>query len=191
MRFKMIFFVAAIFTLAIAPRLAAQDVVHAVEGAVTHVDSAAKTIAIKSADGTEHVFKFTGHTTIDASHAVAKGAKTGAVDTYLKGKEGTHVIVHYTGEGAQKTATGVRDFGKDGLKVGEGTVTHVDKAGRFVVVKTADGTEGTYRVARDASVDTGHGVVKGSEYTAKEGEKVTVGYSESAGRKVAHFIKKL
>jgi len=159
----------------------------ATEGVITRVDSAAKKIAVKTADGAEEVFKFTGKTAMRA----AKGAKTGAVDTYLAGKEGTHVVVHYTGEGAEKTAVAVDDLGKNTVKVGEGTVTGLDKAGRTVTVKTKSGTEETYHIAKDATVDSAHGVVKGTEYTAKEGEKVSVHYSEEAGKKVAHFIKRM
>ncbi|MFZ3210636.1 MAG: hypothetical protein WA188_03910 [Terriglobales bacterium] len=176
-------FLIAAMTAAV-PALALE---HATEGVITHVDSAAKKIAVKTADGTEEVFKFTGKT---AMHA-AKGVKTGAVDTYLAGKEGTHVVVHYTEEGAEKTAVAVDDFGKDTVKVGKGTVTDVDKAGHTVTIKTEDGSEETYHVAKDAAVDTEHGVVKGTEYTAKKGEKVTVHYTEEGGRKVAHFIKHL
>jgi len=167
--------------------LPAMALEHATEGIVTRVDSVAKKIAVKTADGTEEVFKFTGKTAVHA----AKGVKTGAVDSYLAGKEGTHVVVHYTGEGADKTAVAVDDFGKDTVKVGEGTVTGLDKAGHTVTVKTEDGSEETYHVAKDATVDTEHGVVKGTEYTAKKGEKVSVHYTEEAGKKVAHFIKHL
>lgn len=160
---------------------------HATEGVITRVDSAGKKIAVKTADGTEEVFKFTGKT---AMHA-AKGVKTGAVDTYLAGKEGTHVLVHYTGEGAEKTAVAVDDLGKDTVKVGKGTVMGLDKAGHTVTVKTEEGTEETFHIAKDAAVDTEHGAVKGTEFTAKKGEKVTVHYTEEGGKKVAHFIKHL
>jgi len=167
---------------AAVPALAVQ---HATEGVITRVDSAAKKIVVKTADGTEEVFKFTEKT---AMHA-AKGAKTGAVDSYLAGKEGTHVVVHYTGEGADKTAVAVDDFGKDTVKVSKGTVTDFDKAGRTVTLKTEDGSEQTYHVAKDAAVDTEHGVVKGTEYAARKGENVSVHYTEEAGQKIAHFIK--
>jgi hypothetical protein len=120
----------------------------------------------------------------------AKDAKTGAVESYMKGKEGTTVVVHYTGEGAEKSAVAVRDMGKDTVKVSEGTVTKVDKAGHTVTVKTEDGSEETYHVAKDATVETGHGVEKGADY-AKDGEKVTVHYTDEAGKKVAHFIRHL
>jgi hypothetical protein len=177
-------FLLIVAVTAAVPALALQ---HATEGVITRVDSTAKKIAVKTADGTEEVFKFTGTT---AMHA-AKGVRTGAVDTYLAGKEGTHVVVHYTGEGADKTAVAVDDFGKDTMKVGKGTVTDLDKAGHTVTVKTEAGSEETYHIAKDAAVDTEHGAVKGTEYTAKKGEKVSVHYTEEAGKKVAHFIKHL
>src|SRR5258705_1655538 len=110
----------------------AQDVVHAVEGAVTRIDKTGKTIAIKTADGTEHVFKFTERTAIRTSAETAHEAKMGALDTYFAGKEGTHVVVRYIGKGADKTATVVEDFGKDTLKAGKGTVTHVDRAAHTI-----------------------------------------------------------
>jgi hypothetical protein len=169
----------------------AQDVVHAVEGAVTRIDKTGKTIAVKTADGTEHVFKYTERTAIRASAETAHGAKMGALDTYFAGKEGTHVVVRYIGKGADKTATVVEDFGKDTLKAGKGTVTHVDRAARTVAVKMDDGTEATYKMGSQAVVETDHGVVKGTRYALKEGDKVTVHYTEDAGEKVIHFFHKL
>jgi len=167
------------------------DVVHAVSGTVTKVDSGAKTITLKTADGGEHVFKYTEKTTVHAAQKGAEGVKTGAVDTYMAGKEGTHAIVHYTGEGADETAVHVEDFGKSSLKVGEGTVTDVDKATRTVTIKAADGTETTFHVAKDATIDTAHGVTKGSELIAKKGEKATVHYTDEAGKKVVHLFRSI
>ena len=177
--------------LALAGSALAQDVVHAVAGAVTRVDKAGKTVAIKTADGSEQVFRFTEHTAIRTSVAAAKGAKMGALDTYFAGKEGTRVVVRYMGKGADKTATVVEDFGKESLKAGKGTVTHVDRAARTVSVKTEGGAEETYRLGSDAVVETDHGVVRGSRYLAKEGDKVAVHYTEQEGTKIVRFFQKL
>lgn len=165
------------------------DVVHAVSGALTKIDKEAKTIGVKTADGTEHVFHYTEKTTVRDAHATAKGVKAGAMDTYFSGKEGTHVVVRYTEKGADKTAASVDDFGKDTMKVSEGTVTKVDKAAHTVSVKTEDGAETTYDWGKDATIDTEHGVVRSSQYVAKEGDKVVVHYTEDAGKKVVHFFK--
>ncbi len=172
---------AVLIMISAAPALA---VVHATAGVITRVDSAAKTIAVKTADGTEEVFKFTGKTAVRG----AEGVKTGAVDTYFAGKEGTHVVVRYAGKGAEKTAVGIDDVGKGAVEVGKGTVEGTDKAGHTITVAADDGSKETYHVGKDAIVDTGHGAVKGTEYVAKNGEKVTVHYTEQAGKKVAHFI---
>jgi len=177
--------------LAISAAAFDTDVVHAVAGAVTKLDAAAKTIAIKTADGTEEVFKFTAKTTVTASKAVAGGVTKAGVETYMAGKEGTHVVVRYVTRGSDKTAVAVKDFGKDALKASKGTVSKVDKAGRTVAIKTEDGTEETYHISKDAAVDTEHGVVDGARFTAKEGDKLVFHYGEEAGDKVVHFVKKI
>jgi hypothetical protein len=169
--------------------LRAQHIVHAVTGAVTKVDATAKTFAVKTADGTEEVFKYTAKTGIRGATDAKGAAKTGAVDAYMAGREGTHVVVRYLGKGADKTAIGIKDFGKDTLKVSKGTVTHVDHAAHTVGIKTDNGPEATYGVSKDAAVDTEHGVVEGAKYTAKEGDHVVVHYSEDAGHKVVHLLK--
>lgn len=178
--------VAALLTSAYA-----QDAVHAVEGAVTELDKKTKTIAIKTADGTEDVFHYSEHTSVRDSRAGAQAAKMGAVDTYFAGKEGSHVVVRYVGTGAGKTATVLEDFGKDTLKVGRGTVTHVDKESRTVAIKMDNGAEATYKLGAEGVVETGHGVVRADRYVAKEGDKVVVHYTEDEGGKLVRLFKKI
>lgn len=192
MRFRVVskfLLVAGLATLPVS--VLAQDVVHAVAGVVTRVDKEAKTVAVKTGDGTEQVFKYTEHTTVRDTHATLRVAKMGAVDTYFAGKQGTHVVVRYMGKGADETATVFDDFGKEGLKAGRGTVTHVDRAAHTVAIRTEDGAEATYKMGGDAVVETDHGVVRGTRYIAKEGDKITVHYTEDAGNKIIHLFKKL
>jgi hypothetical protein len=66
------------------------------------------------------------------------------------------VVVRYVGNGADKTAIGIKDFGKDTLKVSKGIVTKVDHAAHTVGIKTEDGTEAINRLSNDAAVDTEH-----------------------------------
>src|SRR5215813_11968281 len=76
-----------------ATGLLAQHVVHAVTGAVTKVDAGAKTIAVKTADGSEEVFKYTAKTSVHGANAAGDAGKTAAVDAYMADKEGTQVVV--------------------------------------------------------------------------------------------------
>ena len=170
---------AACFALAVAR---AQNPTHVITGTVEKVDAAAKTIAVKTADGTVETAKFTGKTTVH-------GLKDGAKGADLVGKEGGHVIVHATGEGAEKTAHSVVWFGDKTVHTTEGTVEDVGKGTKTVAVKTADGTKEAFEVSEHATVDTGKAVGRYSALGAKKGEHVTVYYTEEAGKKIAHLFK--
>src|ERR1700722_327556 len=78
----------------------AQTSTNIISGTLDKVDSGAKTIAVKTTDGTSETVKFTGKTTVHGLKDATKGAD-------LAGKKGGHVIVHTTGEGIDKTAHSV------------------------------------------------------------------------------------
>jgi hypothetical protein len=166
----------------------------------TKVDTAAKTVAIKTASGTTEVLKYTEKTTVEAGEATAKGAtgtagaaKEGSAATLSASKEGTDVVARYVSKGGEKTATSFHEMGKASLKVTEGVVTGVDAGAKTVTVKTKDGSEQVYHHSEKATVETGQGVAKGAEATGhglKVGEKVTVNFTESTGRKIAHLFSK-
>jgi hypothetical protein len=158
---------------------AAQDVASAVVGTVKAVDRGAKTAVVKTAEGTEDTIHFTARTVAHGAEATARGSK----DALLSLKEGDEVIVHYTVKGAAKTAEEVDHIGKDGLKTSVVVVKGVDHAGKTVTVKTADGAEETYHLTDRAARETGKGLGKAS--------KVTVYYSEDAGKKIAHYFKEI
>ncbi len=162
----------------------AQNPTHILTGTIEKVDSGAKTIAVKTADGTVETAKFTEKTTVHGLKGAAKGAD-------LAGKEGGHVIVHATGEGAEKTAHSVEWLGDKTLHTTQGTVEDVGKGTKTVAVKTADGTKEAFEVAGHATVDTGKTVGRYSALGATKGEHVTVYYTEEAGKKIAHVFKHL
>jgi len=56
-----------------------------------------------------------------------------------------------------------------------------------LAIKTADGTEETFKLSGHAAADAGKGIAKGTEKTTK----VTVYYTEQAGKKTAHFFEKI
>ena len=66
-----------------------------------------------------------------------------------------------------------------------GVVKHVDKDGKTMVVKTADGTEHTIKwtdkTTWEGTKESGKGI--------KEGSKVSVKYTEKAGEKTAVGVK--
>jgi hypothetical protein len=157
--------------------LAAQDVATAVVGTVKVVDKGAKTVVVKTGEGTEHTFHFIGKTIAHGAEATAKGSK----DAFEGVKEGDEVVVHYTVKGVDKTAMEVDHLGKDGLKASVVAVKSVDRAAKTVTVKTAEGGEEVYHLTDQAVHETGKGL--------KTGGKVTIYYTEDGGKKVAHYFK--
>ncbi len=163
------------------PTFAAKHVTSATQGTVEKIDAVAKSIVLKTADGAEHTIHFLDRTVVHGAESTAKGTKEA-----LHGlKEGSEVVVHYSTRGAEDTADEIDRIGNDGLKVSEGTVKKIDRGGKTLVVTTAGGAEETYRLTDRAAIDAGKDISEGAEKSAK----VTVYYTDEAGKKVAHFFK--
>jgi preprotein translocase subunit YajC len=151
----------------------AQDAVSVIHGTVKKIDKSTKTVVVRTADGTEHTVKVT-------DQAVVHGTKEGFDGL----KDGSEVVVRYTAKGTEKSADELGKVGKDGMKATKGTITKIDKDTKTVVVKSADGTEKTFEYTANASKDMGEATGEGVE----KGGKVTVYYTEEAGKKIAHFF---
>jgi hypothetical protein len=178
---KPLMFVALTFICPIG--LMAQDVVSAVDGSVKKVDAATKVVIVKATDGTEHTFHFADDLAIHGG----KDAATGTDDAIHGLKSGAQVAVHYTTDGGHETAHEIDRLGGKGLKVTRGTVSQVDRDGKKFSIKTADGTEQSFDLTENAAKDTGDDIAK----NADKATRVSVYYTEDAGRKTAHFIKKI
>lgn len=164
------------------PAFTAENVMKSMDGSVRKIDSGAKTVVVTTADGTDHTFHYLGRTTVQGTEGADKEGKKA-----LHGlSEGSEVAVHYTKRGGVDTADEIDHLGKDGLKASEGTIKSVDRGGKKLTIKAADGTEQTFHLADHAAVDAGKDIGAGADKSGK----VTVYYSEQAGHKVAHFFKK-
>ena len=93
----------------LAPLSFAVEAVSAVHGTISRIDSATRTIVVRTAKGTEHTLHFLGKTAVH-------GTEAGAKDTFHGLKEGSEVVAHYTTKGAEETAVEVDKVGKDGMK---------------------------------------------------------------------------
>jgi hypothetical protein len=171
----------AVLVLSVASlAFAAEDVVTATHGTITKIDKSAKTISVKTADGTEHDFHVAKDTTVH-------GADVAAKDSWHGLNEGSEVVAHSTKRGAEDTAVEVDKLGKDGLKRTDGTIKEIDRGGKKLVVTTADGTDHAFKLSGNAAADAGKDIGEGTE----KGTKVAVYSTEHAGEKVAHFFEKI
>jgi hypothetical protein len=114
----------ALFAFAIVPgALGAVVTTTAHEGTITKVDHSAKTVMVKTADGTEHTVQLAGRTVVHGGQGTLKGADAAANGL----KEGSQVVVHSTKKGTVETAEEIDKVGDDGLKKTDGTVTSFDR----------------------------------------------------------------
>jgi hypothetical protein len=170
------------FCIVVVLVIATAFAVTAVHGTIKSLDSAAKTFVVRTEDGTEHTFKL-------GTSAVIRGTEktaAGTADAFKALKSGSEVVVHYSDKGSEKTAEEIDYTGKGGLKTAEGTVTHIDRSGKVLTLKTAKGSEETFRISDRAAKDAGRDI----DAAGDKSGSVTVYYTEEAGRKIAHFFRK-
>ena len=69
----------------------------------------------------------------------------------------------------------------------EGVVTRVDRAGRELSIRLADGSTQTLRLTDRAATDVGRDV----DSAAADATRVVVYYADEAGEQVAHYFKRI
>src|ERR1700729_3941458 len=79
----------------------AQDVVTAVHGTITKLDSGTKAMVVRTKDGSEHTIKFVDKTTVHGVEAGAHETAMGSADSFRGLKEGTDVVAHYPVKGPE------------------------------------------------------------------------------------------
>jgi len=151
-------------------------------GQVQKIDSAAKTILVKTQDGTIHTFHVVQSTAIQGGEAASSTAK----DSVQGLKEGTQVAVHYTAKGKDETAEEIDHLSGDGMKSTQGELVRVDQAAKTVTIRAQDGTEHVYQLSKHAAEEANRNITE----TAQKTGKVTIYYTEQAGHQVAHFFTK-
>ena len=164
----------------------AQEVIHALTGVVTTVDSAAHTLTLTSSDGTQTVFRDeTGdHPRYDFDKTLQASSK----DCADFDKKGDRVIVYYFGDGLQRRAVAIKDLGETPLKVSTGTVTHWDHHHHVVTIKGPDGKTQTFQLDNNTAVDTPTGVVNGDKFGPENGDQVSIKYLDKDGNNEAVYL---
>ncbi len=182
------------FLLLPVPPSFADSLSHSISGIVTRVDHGSKKLYVKSADGTEHVFDTSKGATVHTADQIGHHTEDAAMDSDKGLKQGSHVVVHYTKEGADETASKVEDFGHATVKETRATILSADKDAHTLKVKTDAGAVETYHVASDASVDTKDGLKDFGTDTGdatQKGAHVVLRYTQEGARKVVHTIERL
>ena len=119
------------------------------------------------------------------SDLVVHGGKGTGVNALQGLRDGSSVVVHYTVKSGEASAEEVDSIGDTGLKVTEGVVTRVNRRGKEITVRFDNGTSEVFQLTDRAALDAGKDV----DDAATGGIRVTIYYTDEAGRKVAHLLQ--
>jgi len=145
----------------------------ALDGTVAKTYAGIHAIAVKTADGIEHLIHLTSRTAV---HGV-----NDTTDALNGLSEGTRVVVHYAPAAGDATAVEVDRIASDGLHEMHGVVTHVDRPAKRLTIRLEDGSTETLRLSDRAARNSGRDV--------RDASTVVVYYLDEDGDKVAHYFK--
>jgi hypothetical protein len=168
---------------------AAQQVIHALVGTVSSVDSTAKTITIVTDDGSED--RFNEMLNSRGKIVFDKSARTDAAAAAAFMKTGEHVLVYYFGFGIQRTVVALRSLGPGPFITSAGTVVGLDRKAHALSIKDQSGQVESFQIASDAAVDTSMGAEGAVDFRPAKNDSVRVTAAVVNGNKTAVFISAL
>jgi hypothetical protein len=166
----------------------AQEVVHALAGTVSSIDAAAKTLTVKTDDGSEGLFK--AETDSKTPLEFNKDVRAETTPAAKFTRTGAEVVVYYFGGGfLERTAAAVQDLGAGPFIKTSGTVSKFDKHHHMVTIKDSLGTEHPFKIDSKTIAETSVGAVEGFKFDPQEGDQVRITGVGSGGDITALFIR--
>jgi hypothetical protein len=164
----------------------AQQVVHALTGTVSAIDSASKTISVFQDNGLQGDFSdATGskaHLSIDKKVAL----DTTAADVFKK--TGAYVVVLYYGGDSARTAVALKNLGSGPFTSTTGTVVKFDSK-HTIQVEDGSGVTQSYKINQDTIGEGYMGAVDGYRFQAQKGDNVRIVASKDDSGLTALFVR--
>ncbi len=166
---------------------AAQEVIHALTGSVSSINSNAKTITIFQDNGTQGVFSEPSGSKVRLGFDKKIADETTAASSFMQ--QGAYAIVFYYGSLNNPTIVALKNLGKGPFAATAGTVTRFDNRARTISVSDHTGTIRTFTINADTVAEGDLGVVDGSKFRAQKGDEVRVVSQILNGVATALFVK--
>ena len=165
----------------------AQEVVHALSGSVTAINTGDKTITLFQDSGSPSTFKVmsSSNTRIAFDKKVASEV-TAAVEFQ---KKGAYVILFYFGIDENRTAVALKDLGAGPFSSTTGEVTNWNGHDNSLSVRDKDGTIHPFKIDAHTVAETYQGVVNGLKFDARKGDMVRLVTSIIDGTPTVLFLR--
>ena len=165
----------------------AQEIVHALTGTVSSIDSAANTITVFQDNGSTEVFQeMSAKKRVSLDKRIA--AESTAVDAFKK--QGAYAIIFYYGEGNDRRVAALKNLGPGPFALTMGTVKKFDGHHALILVDSK-GAEQTFKIGDQSVAEGMYGAVAGSKFDAHKGDHVRVVSAKVDGEPTALFITQM
>lgn len=170
-----------------APRLMAQEIVHALCGTVSSINTAGKTITLFQDGGSQATFKIMSSpkTRIAFDKKIANDV-TSAKEFQ---KKGAYVILFYYGIDDNRTAVALKSLDAGPLSSASGEVTEWNGHDHTISVRDKDGTIHAFKIGPQTVAETYLGAVDGLKFDADKGRPVRLVSSIKNGTRTVLFIR--
>jgi hypothetical protein len=179
-----------VFCLVLGPAPShAQEVVHALTGTVSAINTATKTVTVFQDNGSQGIFTSPPAHKLSLAFDKKVAAETtpaGAFD-----KKDSYVIVFYVGEGDARTAVAFKSLGQGPFASTVGTVEKFESHDHAITVQDKSGAEQTFKIDAGTVAEGGMGVEEGFKFHAEKGDQVRIVSSSAGGAPTALFVRSM
>lgn len=165
----------------------AQEIVHALCGTVTSINSADKTLTLFQDSGSRANFKIMSA----SSTRIAFDKKIADEATAAKEfeKQGAYVILFYFGGEEDRTVVALKNLGAGPFSATSGEVTKWSDHDHTISVSDKDGKVHSFKIDAQTVAETYLGAVNGSKIDIDKGERVRLVSSMKSGTATVLFIR--
>ncbi|MGA8089938.1 MAG: hypothetical protein WCA10_21890 [Terracidiphilus sp.] len=166
---------------------ASQEIVHALTGFVSSIDTSQGTMTVFQDNGEKSTFKVmaSSKTPIAFDKKVAETT----IDATRFDKQGAYVVVFYFGSDDNRTAVALKTLGAGPFSSITGEVANWNGHDRTLSVSDKNGAVHSFRIDAQTVAETYMGVVNGSKFDIDKGDQVRLVSSTKDGTSTVLFIR--
>jgi hypothetical protein len=164
-----------------------QEVVHALTGTVSSINSATKTITVFQDNGNSGVFNDVPGA--KSRYAFDKKLASETVNVGTFNDQGAYAIVFYYGMIDNPTVVAVKPLGKGPFASIEGTITSFSGRDHSISITDQSGAAKTFKLAPDSVAEGDTGAIEASKLQARKGDHVRIVSQDESGAPTVLFVK--
>jgi hypothetical protein len=170
----------------VQPPATAQQVVHALTGTVSAINSGTKTISVFQDNGIQDLFSDATDSKARFSIDKKVALETTAADAFKKA--GAYVVVLYYGGDQDRTAVALKNLGSGPFTSVTGMVVKFDGKHSIAVADESGATQ-NFKISQDTIGEGYMGAVDGYKFQAQKGDKVRIVGSKDDSGLTALFVR--